>query len=51
MLSEKVPQKIDSKMSDFEILNKLSEGRFGAVYKVRRNADKKIYAIRQLKNY
>lgn len=31
---------MDSKLNEFEILNKLGEGSFGLVFKVRRKLDK-----------
>ncbi len=37
-----------SSMRDFEILTKLGEGAFGVVFKVRRKADGKEYAMKKV---
>lgn len=36
-------------ISDFDILNKLGEGAFAQVFRVRRRADGKIYAMKQIR--
>jgi len=46
--SDGFPAMKNSTMSNFEILWKLSEASFGTIFKVRRKADKTVYAIRQL---
>ena len=35
-------------MQDFKIIKKIGEGSFGKVYKVKRNSDSKIYAIKTI---
>ena len=37
-----------SSISDFEVLNKLGEGAFGQVFKVKRKADGNIYALKKV---
>jgi NIMA (never in mitosis gene a)-related kinase len=37
-----------SSMRDFEVLTKLGEGAFGVVFKVRRKADGKEYAMKKV---
>ena len=41
--------KKESSFKDFEIKNKLGEGAFSMVYKVRRLSDNKIYAMKKVK--
>ena len=36
-------------MNDFQIINKLGEGAYSTVFKVKRNIDKKIYALKKVK--
>jgi len=36
-------------MKDFQVLNKLGEGAFSIVYKVKRLSDKKEYALKKVK--
>ena len=36
-------------LRDFAILHKLGKGTFGTVYKVRRHADKLLYAMKRVK--
>ena len=36
-------------VSDFEILAKLGEGAYSSVYKVRRQLDQSIYALKKVK--
>lgn len=36
-------------LKDFEILNKLGEGSFSTVYRVKRNKDGEIYALKKIK--
>lgn len=35
-------------MKDFQMLGKLGEGAFGQVFKVKRKADDKIYAMKKV---
>lgn len=35
-----------NKLNDFEILNKLGEGSFGQVFRVRRKQDKNMYVMK-----
>ncbi len=42
------PNSIGSKFDDFEILQKLGEGAFGIVFKVRSKINNKIYALKKL---
>jgi NIMA (never in mitosis gene a)-related kinase len=37
-----------SNLRDFEVLSKLGEGAFGQVFKVRRKADGKEYALKKV---
>ena len=37
-----------SKLDNFEKLNKLGQGSFGVVYKVKRKKDKQIYVLKQI---
>lgn len=37
---------MESKLNEFEILNKLGEGSFGTVYKVKRKADRNLYVMK-----
>lgn len=39
-----------SSMKDFDVLAKLGEGAFGVVFKVKRKADNKEYAIKKVCN-
>ena len=39
----------NNKMNDFQIINKLGEGAYSTVFKVKRNIDKKIYALKKVK--
>ena len=41
-------QNKQSTLSDFQILNKLGEGAFGQVFKVKRNLDGKEYALKKV---
>ena len=36
-------------MNDFQIISKLGEGAYSTVFKVKRNIDKKIYALKKVK--
>ena len=36
-------------MKGFEIIKKLGEGAYSTVYKVRRRADNKVYALKKVK--
>lgn len=36
-------------MKDFVILTKIGDGAYSEVYKVRRNSDNKIYALKKVK--
>ena len=36
-------------MNDFQIISKLGEGAYSTVYKVKRNIDNKIYALKKVK--
>lgn len=38
-----------SSMKDFEIMNKLGEGAFGVVFKVKRKEDGEEYALKKVK--
>ena len=40
---------IGSQVKEFHILNKLGEGSYANVYRVRRTTDKKIYAMKVMK--
>ena len=35
-------------LRDFDVLNKLGEGAFGQVFKVKRKADDNIYALKKV---
>ena len=37
-----------SKLTDFEIINKLGQGSFGVVYKVRSKKDQRIFVLKQI---
>jgi NIMA (never in mitosis gene a)-related kinase len=37
-------------LRDFDVLSKLGEGAFGQVFKVKRKADGKEYALKKVKN-
>lgn len=37
-----------SNLKKFKILNKIGQGSFGNIYKVLRNADNKIYALKEI---
>ena len=39
-----------SSLKNFTVLSKLGEGSFASVYKVMRNDDQKLYAIKKVKN-
>lgn len=41
-------QNKQSTLSDFQVLNKLGEGAFGQVFKVKRNLDGKEYALKKV---
>ncbi len=36
-------------IKDFQILSKLGEGAYSSVYKVKRNIDEEIYALKKVK--
>ena len=36
-------------LTDFTVIKKLGDGAYSSVYKVRRNADNQIYALKQVK--
>jgi NIMA (never in mitosis gene a)-related kinase len=36
-------------MSDFQIIKKLGDGAYSSVYKVKRNSDSLVYALKQVK--
>jgi NIMA (never in mitosis gene a)-related kinase len=36
-------------MNQYEIISKLGEGAFASVYKVKRKADSKLYALKRIK--
>lgn len=38
-----------SSLKDFDVLNKLGEGAFGQVFKVKRKKDAKEYALKKVK--
>ncbi len=40
---------MSSTMKDFEILNKIGEGAFSVVYRVRRLSDGLIYALKKVR--
>lgn len=37
------------KLTDFTIIKKLGDGAYSSVYKVKRNSDQQIYALKQVK--
>lgn len=36
-------------MNQFEVINKIGEGAFASVYKVKRKEDGKLYALKKIK--
>jgi len=40
-----------SSLKDFEVINKLGEGAFGQVFKVKRKKDSKEYALKKVNFY
>lgn len=40
-----------SSLRDFEVLNKLGEGAFGQVFKVKRKVDGKEYALKKVRTH
>lgn len=44
-------EKKQSSLKDFETLNKLGEGAFGQVFKVKRKADGETYALKKVYPY
>ena len=49
MLNIKIKFKKITKMENFETINKLGDGAYSVVYKVRRKQDNKIYALKKVK--
>ena len=39
----------DTKLSDFQIIKKLGDGAYSSVYKVRRQEDNDVYALKKVK--
>ena len=48
MLKNKM-EAVQSCLKDFDVLNKLGEGAFGQVFKVKRKKDGKEYALKKVK--
>lgn len=38
-------------LKDFEVLNKLGEGAFGQVFKVKRKVDGQVYAMKKVQKF
>lgn len=43
------PVKSNSRLGDFKILSRLGEGSFSTVYKVERQTDRRIYALKKVR--
>ena len=50
-MSDMPLQTSQSKLDDFEIMEKLGDGTYSCVYKVKRKADNKIYCIKKVNIY
>ena len=44
-------ESIQSSLRDFEVLNKLGEGAFGQVFRVKRKKDGKQYALKKVNKF